>query len=144
MHAVGTSGTIELLEDVVRIRKHLFFGKSQGPRDILIQDIQAVAFTEAGALSNGHIQIVHAHTAKKRGLLETLDKDPDTIIFVRRDQGPFEAVRDALRSQIALPRSQGGIEQQVRALAKLKAEGLLTEEEFVAGKRKLLGIDHNP
>lgn len=143
MKATGISGTMEIVGDSVVVTKSLFFGKSAGPRIVPIADIEAVAFAEAGLLSNGHIQLVHKHSARKRRLLETLDQDPDTIMFVRRDQGPFEALRDTLRERIARPAAGSSLESDLRALARLHAEGILSDDEYGAGKRRLLGLDHN-
>jgi len=38
----------------------------------------------------------------------------------------------------------GNLEQELRTIAKLKAEGILSDEEFTQKKRQLLGLAQSP
>jgi hypothetical protein len=52
----------------------------------------------------------------------------------------LEAQRDELLAAVNLPLPPQDLDQQLRSLAKLRDDGLITEADFEAKKKKILGI----
>ena len=68
------------------------------------------------------------------------------MIFLRKRQAEFEAVREHVENYIAARSgapsapAEGDPAEQIRKLAQLRDEGLVTEDEFQAKKTQLLGL----
>jgi hypothetical protein len=117
-----------------------------GEKRVLVTNITAVRLKAAG-LTSGYLQIsmMGSVDARKGGVLEA-GRDENSVTFSKRQQGAFEAIRSQLEermssgvggpSSVAQPTSD--LADQLRKLAGLRDEGILSEEEFAAQKAKLL------
>lgn len=80
------------------------------------------------------------------GGLNAATKDDNSVVFTRKQQAEFDALRDhdesyiAARSGAAASAAPADPAEQIRKLAQLRDEGILSEEEFQAKKAQLLGI----
>lgn len=123
----------------------------KGEKRLPITSIAAVQLKPAGPMVNGFIQfsVPGGNEAKSKFGSQTMDavKDENSVVFTRKQQAGFEALRDdiegAMRSLHA-PRSAPvaaasvDLADQLGKLAALRDAGVLTEEEFAAQKAKLL------
>lgn len=144
MIAKGYNGAMEIRGDSVVLTRKLFFGKSKGEKAIAIRSISAVQFKGAG-LTAGYLQIAFSGSKEIKGGLFDAASDENTIMFYKGSQGQFEALRDELeRLRHASPAGSGSTplsaSEEIRALAELHQQGILTDEEFSAKKRQLLGL----
>lgn len=145
--AVGQTGTITFDGQFVTIsregiRAKAMFGK--GDKRIPLRSITAVQFKPAGALTQGFIQLTISggsdKTAMRGGRTQQAFTDENSVVFLKKSQADFEAVRDAIDEAIAAPAGQAApsLADQLQQLASLRDQGILTEEEFAAKKADLL------
>lgn len=96
MRAEGTNGFLELQGNIVILTRKFLFGKRKGAKRVAVRSISAVQFRPAGLLVSGFLQIAfQGSTESKRGLFDAA-KDENTIMFTRRQQPAFEAIRDGI------------------------------------------------
>lgn len=150
LEAKGHGGQIRFDGDTLIISRKGMLGLLtqglKGDKEIGLEHISSVQFKPAGALFNGYIQFAFVGgTENKAGILAATS-DENSVMFTIRQQPAFEEIRDAIKKRIAELRTAraGGptasAADEIAKFAKLKEEGLLTEEEFAAKKRQLLGI----
>lgn len=73
-------------------------------------------------------------------------RDPLTVQFGAKHKAEFEALADAVRAAIAAPAAAAAtgstsLADQLAQLGRLRADGVLSDEEFAAAKARLLGAD---
>jgi hypothetical protein len=148
MEAKGINGQLELTPDVVRIRRKgmmsLLTQGAKGDKDILISQITSVQFKPANMLTNGYIQVAFSGGKESKGGLMDAVKDENTVMFKRGQQQAFEAFRDELNRRMLAARKPAAAAPvdftvQLERLAKLREQGVLTDEEFQAQKARILG-----
>lgn len=142
MKAVGYNGAMELRGDSVVLTRKLFFGKSKGEKAIAIKSITALQLKPAG-LTAGYLQIAFSGSAESKSGLMAASNDENTIMFYKSTQVQFEALRDEIevrRQATDREHISSSPISEIEALASLHAKGILTDEEFAAKKRQILGI----
>lgn len=147
MSAKGINGQLELYVDKIVIkRKGILSFMTQGlkgDKDILLSSISSIQLKNASMLTNGYIQFSFMGGQEgKRGLFQAT-QDENTVMFDRKQQPDFDALKtrfEALRSQGT--QAQGGRSNvdELERLAALREKGILTDEEFAAEKRRILGL----
>lgn len=146
MYAKGHNGQIRIEGDWLVIeRKGLGrLGHSKGDKRIALGQIVAVKMRPAGRFANGFIHFSTSGRDDFSGGLEDAARDDNSVIFLRKHQADFDELREHVEgyaaSHLADTSSQGaqGTAEQLRQLAALRDEGLLTTEEFDAKKAELL------
>ena len=164
MRAEGVNANLLLLDDRVRIQRReekTFLNQGFGrDKEILLSQITAVRLRKATKLGNGFIQLALA------GAPEVSDaevaRDQNTILFRNTRQVEFERIKTAIEMRKSVtravmpqslpqyqpspqyqppppPRAPSYIEE-LEQLASLRDKGVITEEEFAAKKRQILGI----
>jgi Short C-terminal domain len=115
-----------------------------GERTILISSLSSVQVKPGSWLSPGYILFSYAGSKPFMGGIIDATQDPDTFIFgqeLNEEIAEFkikveDKMREARRPAPAT-NSSGGLTGEIRKLAELKQQGLLSQEEFEAAKRKL-------
>ena len=121
-------------------------GFTKGEKRIPITSITAVEFKKPGA-TNGYIRFTVTgvlERARTKGVFDTSDEN--AVMFTTFALKEFAAIRDHVETAIARStapisasaRAVLDVAGQLRELAQLRDEGLLTTEEFEAQKAKLL------
>jgi uncharacterized OB-fold protein len=133
LEASGVNGKIGLFQDKIQIQHNVKY--------LELNKIAGVIIKPAGALTNGyiHFELIGAEESKIENL-ET-DQYEYTILFNKQQQKTFEEIKQAIdetKSPIAPPSGSGIAD--LEKLAELKAKGIITEEEFTAKKKQILGL----
>jgi len=147
MRAKGSTGELELLRDRVRIKRRgavasLLHG-FKGDKDILLEEISSVEFKRPGLVYEGYLQLVFIGSQDSKGGVYQAVGDANTVMFKRRQEPAFLAMKEAIEERIEelrRPAPAGGSLDDLEKLAELRDRGIVTEEEFEAKKRQLLGI----
>lgn len=150
MEAKGVNGQIELLENKVRIKRKGVMGfltqGLKGDKDILISQISSIQFKKAGGFTNGYIQFSFLGGQESKAGLLKAGQDENTVMFNVYQKKEFEAIKEAIEkriddihSQATSPSSSSSL-SDLEKLAELKDKGIITEEEFQAKKKQILGI----
>lgn len=158
MSLKGTNGTVTAYDDrVVISRKGLAAFAAQGikgDKTIFYSDLASVEFKKPG-WTNGYMQFVYAgtvNTSAKVGVLGTSMKslkDENTVVlraFNKKVPQQSEELYNLLLKKIqeykqssSRSSGQGSVADELTKLAKLKEQGILTQDEFDKKKAELLG-----
>lgn len=154
MEAKGKTGRITFDGQYVTIIRDTFLARStvgKGEKRLHVGQISAVQWKPAG-LVNGFIQFTVPGGNERRSKFgsQTNDaaRDENSVVFTKKQQPDFEALRAALEQAIAQqyapasPASRPSAASMADELAKLAAllqSGALSQEEFRQAKAQLLG-----
>lgn len=154
MKAEGANGQLLLLEDSVRIKRReatAFLNQGlQSDRILPLTQIASVQFKNAGAFANGYIQFALKGENKMKAA--DITQDDNTIVFRSAQQPAFDKIKTAIETKMAatkisiptnIPQGPSRTYQyidELEKLASLRDRGIITEEEFAAKKRQILGI----
>jgi hypothetical protein len=157
MEARGYNGQMSLHPDKVRITKkdavdHLvqgfFFSEVDGSIDVPIGQIINVEFARAGkppGYEAGYIKLDLIDEPKIRSFLKHVGYSPFGVAFERQQEADFEALRAAIVKKIdeaRIPKQQtqlrSSVLDELGKLAALRDQGVVTEQEFIELKKKLL------
>ncbi len=116
-----------------------------GERTILISSLTSIQLKLGGWLSPGYILFSYAGSKPFRGGILEATQDPDAFIFeqaLNEQVTDFKAkVEKIMREPKQAPstlNSSGTLTDELRKLAEFKQQGILSQEEFDAAKKKLL------
>lgn len=147
LRAEGIAGQIEVDEAFLTIKRQgaraMLNHGLKGDKRIPLQNITAVQFKPAG-LTAGYIQLSIAGGVESKAGLLASGNDENSMQFKSRQQAAFEAIRDHVESAIrmrpsaAVGSAPASAADELRKLAALLQEGLLTQAEFDVQKARLL------
>ncbi len=142
-----SSDELELTESSVIIRKrgiaNAMASGINGDRAIAIESLTAIQL-KLGGLMPGYILFAYAGSKPFRGGLIEATQDPDAFVFNKSNNKDIEAFKAELDRRMNAARTPRATAQQLSVadelgkLAKLKADGILSTEEFETAKKKLL------
>ncbi len=146
--AKGVNGQLELLENKIRIKRKGLMGLAtqglKGDKEIFIKQISSVQFKKAGMMTNGYIQFAFIGGQEAKGGIFQATKDENSIMFKAKHQRDFEAIKAAIEEKLFSdqPSQAPAISNldELEKLASLKDKGIISQEEFEAKKKQLLGI----
>jgi hypothetical protein len=150
MRAEGVNANLLLLEDRVRIQRReekTFLNQGfKGQKDILFSQISSVYLKKATTLGNGYIHFSLLGRDESRG--PDPSRDENTVMFRSTRQPDFDKIKAAIETKMAAARatvtrprlSAMSYIEELEQLAVLRNKGVITEEEFAAKKRQILGI----
>jgi len=149
LSANGHNGQLELLENRIRITRKgslgfLSHGYS-GAREIQIDQISSINFKPAGNFANGYIQFTFLGGTQVKSGIQEASRDENAVIFLKKHQTDFEKIKDAVEEKIRdfkakdVSKPTMGLDD-LSKLAELKNKGIITEEEFQAKKKQILGL----
>lgn len=148
LHAYGTNGQLHLLKDRLRITRDgftafLVHGPIRGTKEILLSQISAIQFQEAGIIFSGFIRFSFLGGTESRSGMAAIANDENAVMFRESEESSFRRIkreieaRMSARNQVNPPASQL---DEIEKLAALRSRGIITDEEFAAKKKQLLGI----
>jgi hypothetical protein len=149
MKIVSINNELELADDNIIIRRrgvaHAMAAGLTGERMIPISTLTAIQLKPGAWWSPGFILFSYAGSKPFMGGIIEATQDPDAFIFQKElndEVSTFKAkVEKILRdSKQATPASNfpPALTDEIRKLAELKQQGILSQEEFDAAKKKLL------
>lgn len=121
-------------------------GKSE--KRLPISQISSVQFKPAGKITRGYISFTMPGAQEKQSRatknVQRAWEDENSMVFLSDANKDFEILRDAVESAISnlgspvVAASSHG--DEIARLATLHKEGILSDEEFTAAKKKVLGL----
>ncbi|MCM3454386.1 SHOCT domain-containing protein [Heyndrickxia oleronia] len=117
-----------------------------GEKTIDIYNMSGVQMKEAGAVTSGYLQFIFMGSKENKGGLFAATKDENTIMFIKKEQDMANEIKAYIENILANknsstgPQVQTGSADEIRKFKELLDEGIITEEEFAAKKKELLGI----
>ncbi|MDQ0809867.1 hypothetical protein QFZ63_001581 [Streptomyces sp. B3I7] len=147
IEAAGTGGQLAFDGQYVTITRNGFLARAthgRGDKKIPVGAISAVQWKPAG-LTNGFLQLSIGgadRQAAKGGRTMNAAKDENSVVFTKKQQPAFEALRAALEQAIAnrhAPAPAASVADELAKLAELHQRGVLSDQEFATQKQRLLG-----
>ena len=143
--AKGVNGQLSVVGNRIKISRRGFMAamgglRTKGDKEILISTISSIQMKKAG-LTNGYIQFTFLGGREAKGGVWQATKDENTVVFNGRQQREFEALKERIESirDAPIPTPSSGLDDLER-LAELKDRGVITDTEFEAKKRQILGL----
>jgi Short C-terminal domain len=144
----GHGATVEYLENCIAINRHgaasFLTQGMKGEKRIPFTSITAIQLKDARKNMSGYIQFsILGGVESSRGIWDaTLDEN--TVMFTKEQSARFQELRDRIeerlseshRQQSATPRAS--VADELSKLAELRANGILTEDEFAQQKAYVL------
>lgn len=145
----GVTQVLEVFQDRVTITPKGFAGLwlqgLKGTKEIPFASIVAVQFREADVLTTGYIQFtIPGGNESTRGILAALN-DENSFSFTAKHNDLARQVKEFISAAMRGLRTPQGnpgtvsLSDELERLARLKEQGILSEDEFQSAKRKLLG-----
>ena len=147
----GYNGQITVYEDRIVIERHGFLGFAAhgmaGSKTIPMDSIKSIQFKEGNWAINGFIQFGLLGGIERHGGIFNSVKDENTVIFLGSKNKEALQIKEYIEEVIANRRqNQEPVVQQLAPADELKKYkelldmGVITQEEFLAKKKQLLGL----
>ncbi len=146
----GVQDLLEVFEDRVTITPKGVLGflnkGIKGTKEIPFTSIVAVQFKEAGAVFSGYLQFTIPGGNESKGGIFAATKDENTFMFAQAKNNAQAkeikeyidgAIRRSRAPQAAVPVTN--LSDELLKLGQLRGKGVLSEDEFQAAKKKLIG-----
>ena len=148
MLAKGIGAEVEIVENRVKISRtgisSFVMHGLKGDKEILISQISSIQFKNASIWTNGYIQFGFLGGREAKGGLLQGTKDENTVLFKKKHQRDFEALRARIyemqndeKDQPSSPPGQSPLDE-LNKLASLLDRGVINNEEFESQKRRIL------
>lgn len=145
----GTNGEVELHEDKIVIKRkgltNTILHGFKGDKSIPISMITSIQFKEPGFLTAGYIQFGIQGGIESRGGIYDAVKDENSITFIKKTKKDFIELKEYIENKIMSREKQrysatGNNLDELEKLSDLLNKHIITEEEFAAKKKQILGI----
>ena len=153
--AQGRNGQVHLFEDRVLITRQGFWSAItygyRGDKEVLISEIISIGWKEPGFTAGYiHFEYIGGQAPVRTGVFadDSIVNNENAVLFDKEHQRDFEEFRKLLeekRAELRKPQqvvatAAASPMEELKKLAELKEMGIVTEEEFEAKKKQLLGL----
>ncbi len=120
-------------------------GMFKGAKSIPFTAITAIQHKKVGRITSGYVQFTLAGGNESKGGILDATKDENTFMYVTKHKKVVTEIIDFIEKRRAELSSPGAsttplsMADELKKLADLKEQGILTDEEFDTQKAKLLG-----
>lgn len=144
--ATGVNGQITVTETKIIISRKGLLGVLghgfKGDKEIRIDQISSIQLKHAGPVLNGYIQFGFLGSQESKSGIIGATQDENTVMFNTKQEPDFQRVKEHVearygRQQVAATASPL---DDLERLAVLKDKGIITEAEFEAKKKQILGL----
>ncbi|GGB52927.1 SHOCT domain-containing protein [Fictibacillus barbaricus] len=142
----GSNGTLVVQPTKVILKYGKFLGSGKGEKEIRIKSITGIQIKKPGLLA-GYIQFAFSGGKEQNGRsVFDATKDENTIMCSNKKQYEGFLTAKELIEKYQDEMDNGNkstsvsTADEIKKLADLRDSGILTEEEFAAKKKQLLGI----
>ncbi len=137
------SGTLTLTPTGVILKKGMMGGGFlKGAKTIPYSSITAVDFKKAG-MTAGYLRLIIMGSQDNKGTVFKTANDENTITFQIGSNSKFEEAKHLIEERMGQPtqpQQSSNSLNDLEKLAELKEKGIISQEEFDAKKKQLLGI----
>jgi hypothetical protein len=144
----GVNGSLDLYENKIVIKRGGFLAfmtqGMKGDKEIQISHISAIQLKKAGTFTNGYIQFSFLGGQESQKGIMDATKDENTIMFAKATQSQFIKIKEEIEKRLVAGKPSRAVQasglDELEKLAELKSKGIITEQEFQAKKKQILGI----
>lgn len=112
-----------------------------GEKTLMFKSMTGVQFKEPG-MTTGYMQfIVMGSSENKKGVLGAV-QDENTITFLKKERNLLYELKEYIEYRISIPDTVSSLSSadEIRKLKSLLDDGIITQSEFDAKKKQLLGL----
>ena len=146
----GVQDVLEVFDDRITITPKGVLGflnkGLKGTKEIPFTSIIAVQFKEAGVVFSGYLQFTIPGGNESKGGLFAAAQDENTFMFAHAKNNPMATeIKQHIDAKLRrsrtpqLPNQPANLSDELLKLAKLREQGVLSDDEFQAAKKKLIG-----
>jgi Short C-terminal domain/Domain of unknown function (DUF4429) len=146
----GVSELLEVFENKLTITPKGVLGFMtkglKGTKTIPFASISGIQFKEAGAVFSGYIQFTIPGGNESKGGVFAAASDENTFMFAEKKNNQLAIqIKEYIESAVLKlrtpqePASTTNISDELQKLAKLREQGILSDEEFQAAKKRVIG-----
>jgi hypothetical protein len=138
----GVDAKLSVFNDRIEIAPKGLLGKigGQGNETILIRDITSVEVRECSFINGGHIQFAAAGTNEKKNRVEFGGFGDRKAMNETANQIKAFVLKQMQVATTSPAAPVASTSDELIKLSQLKEQGILSEDEFQAAKKKLLGL----
>lgn len=145
--AKGYTGNLKVTPTKVILERTGLF-RSRGNVEIPIKNITAIRFREATMVRSGFIEFTFSGGQEGSSRFGAAANNENALVFTRQQERDFIKAKKMIEQykaelEAAPTKEQtisASLADQIRELAKLRDEGVISNDEFETAKKKLLGI----
>lgn len=147
--AIGVNGKIELFPHKIRIKKGftaLKDAKTKSDKEILLNQISSIKFSNASKNKTGFIKFAFSGgDESKKGLFQASHEE-NVLNFNQQQQMAFKQIKEMIEAQMIIQHNPITDKKEktnfyeIEKLAELREKGIISEKEFEAKKRQILGL----
>lgn len=122
--------------------KNLMIQGSKGEKSIPIKSITAVQLKEPG-LTTGYLQFAYSGSSESKGGIMSAVSDENTIIFTKKElqqATELKSLIESMQNENISPINQTSDADELKKFKRLLDDGVLTQDEFDAKKKQILGL----
>jgi Short C-terminal domain/Domain of unknown function (DUF4429) len=146
----GLNGQIELYTDKIIIKRKgtrakLTQGFFKGDKTIYIKQITGIQLKEAGLFIGGYIQFTIPGGIESRRGISDANRDENTVMFLKTENKLAQQMKSEIEklmmnsTQPLIVNNKSNDPDLIRNYKQLLDEGIITQEEFEAKKKEILG-----
>lgn len=143
------NGKIGLFPHKIRIKKGftaLKDAKTKSDKEILINQISSIKFSNASNNKTGFIKFAFSGgDESKKGLFQASHEE-NVLNFNQQQQMAFKQIKEMIEAQMIIQhnpiidKKEKTNFYEIEKLAELREKGIISEKEFEAKKRQILGL----
>lgn len=144
----GVGGEMEVFDDKLTITPKGALGLMtkglKGTKTIPFLSITGIQYKKPG-MTNGYLQFTIPGGNESKGGVFAAASDENTFMFEAKANDVIVGVKDFIEKKVKEARQPAAAQpasaaEEIRKLAELMSQGLLSKEEFGNAKKKLLGL----
>lgn len=144
----GIQGQLQVFDDYLTITPRGVLGflnhGLKGTKSLRFTAITGIQYRRAGGFVNGYLQFTIAGGNESKGGVLAATSDENSFMFARKVNELMDEVNEYIETQLRQaaasnsPTGPASLGDQLTKLAQLREDGLLTDDEFLHAKAKLL------
>ncbi|MGG0885911.1 SHOCT domain-containing protein [Brevibacillus parabrevis] len=149
--AHGVNGSLIIYPNRILISRQTSIvarGSRLYDKEISLKSLSAIQLKEPGMFSNGFIQFSFSGGKESKGGMFDAVKDENSIVINKKQLDSFKKAKDMIydlmnKNETATTQPQASSDDsldQLEKLAALREKNIISEEEFNAKKKQILGI----
>lgn len=148
MELKGVNGQMELYNDKIIIKRKGLLSKmtqgfTKGDKSIYIRQISGIDFKPGGTFINGYLQFSMAGGNEGVGGAFQAGGDENTVMFTKKENDKAITIKEKIEELQGVTNSKVEAPSDANELRKFKElmdDGIISEEEFEAKKKQVLGM----
>lgn len=144
MELTGVNDQLEVYDDRVIIRRKNSKAKFSGDKTIYLNQVTGVEFKKAGRLIAGYLQFtLPGSVSSKKGIHDAVHNE-NSVVFNNKYNDEAEEIKLKIEALIKNQSKSNDVKLDdtdlLRKYKQLFDDGIITQEEFQAKKKEILGL----